>query len=492
MMKKTFLLPFLAGLFALNLSFAQNPSLGPCGTTDGKSDWLIAYQSHPQGFPRDADTLYVPITIYIVGTDAGTGYFSLTSLYRAFCTLNKDYEYSAIQFYLEGDINYINNSTYYDHNFQQGGQMMQNYRVDATVNCYIVSNPADNCGYSSYNNGIALAKSCMGQNDHTWAHELGHYLSLPHTFYGWEGYDHDYSQPAPSQIDNDWVERVDGTNCDFAADGFCDTPPDYLNYRWPCDGNDFSTLKQIDPNGEEFYSDGSLFMSYSNDNCTSRFSEEQIQAMRANLWTEKLEYLYNQDAPGPVDMTNFTALTPAQEEFLPTFNNVHFEWEPVPNATIYSLEITTLQSFVVPIFRYYLSEPNFTSFDLDPTRKYYWRVSAFNNYESCPLTSEIFSFETGDVLNSTAETDLIKGISLSPNPVAAGSDVLLNFQATENLDLECTLLSPAGAVIWQKNIPAARGQQQILFQTDGIPAGLYFLQLHTSNGIVSRKLVVGR
>mgnify|MGYP000043822657 FL=1 len=57
-------------------------------------------------------------------------------------------------------------------------------------------------------------------------------------------------------IDTAYVEKVDGSNCEYAADGFCDTPPDYLAYRWTCNqstGTSFGTM--LDPNGESFKSD---------------------------------------------------------------------------------------------------------------------------------------------------------------------------------------------------------------------------------------------
>ena len=82
------------------------------------------------------------------------------------------------------------------------------------------------------------------------------------------------------------VERVDGVNCDIAGDGFCDTPADYLNYRWNCNNQGLSNVTQTDPLGEKLKSDGSLIMSYSSDVCSYRFSEEQIAAMQEGpLWT---------------------------------------------------------------------------------------------------------------------------------------------------------------------------------------------------------------
>ncbi len=492
-MKKTFLLPLLAGLFVLNLATAQDKyDFNPCGTIDGKSDWLRNFQKNMDGYPRTGDTLYVPITVHIVGTDAGGGYFSTSSLYKAFCTLNKDFEPTGIQFFIEGDINYIANSLYYEHDWNHGGDMMDEYQVHHTINCYIVSDPAGNCGYSSYNNGVALAKSCINPNDHTWAHELGHYLSLPHPFYGWEGYDHDYSQPAPFEIDGHMVERLDGVLCDEAADGFCDTAPDYLAYRWGCDSEGFSSVKQVDPNGEEFYSDGTLYMSYSFDNCSNRFSDDQMNAMRANLLTEKEDYLYNQTPIGPVDMSNFTPLSPATAELVPFYNAVDFAWEPVANATQYTLEVTPLENFAIAQFRYVTDGTSMTSYDLFPNKKYYWRVSALNNYHTCLSVSEIYSFETGDVLNATHEAEQLAAISLTPNPVMVGSQLVLRFESKETQSVDFQLMTTAGQAVQKQTLQVLPGQQNFQLSTEGLTPGLYLLQLRTASGVYSEKLVIAR
>ncbi|NJK83013.1 MAG: hypothetical protein HC912_03550 [Saprospiraceae bacterium] len=51
-----------------------------------------------------------------------------------------------------------------------------------------------------------MSKSCTGRGDHTWAHEIGHALSLNHTFYGWEAIGnidsttYNFSLPAPENI----------------------------------------------------------------------------------------------------------------------------------------------------------------------------------------------------------------------------------------------------------------------------------------------------
>ena len=231
-MKKLLLASCLT-LFTASFLFAQSDHpAGWCGTPAVKSDWLTDFQRNPEiySFTRGG-TEYVPMTIHVVGDDDGNGYFAEPNILEAFCVLNEDFAQVNIQFYIAGEINYLNNSNWFEHNFNQGEQMMNINNVFGTANCYIVADPAGNCGYFTYQgDAVALAKGCLQPNDHTWAHEMGHFFYLPHTFFGWEYLDGDpdYSQPAPLVIDGGWndfeVEKVDGSNCNTAADGFCDTP----------------------------------------------------------------------------------------------------------------------------------------------------------------------------------------------------------------------------------------------------------------------------
>ena len=282
MFKRLFLLGIL--LFVFKVGFAQNP-LGPCGTAPEKSAWLQKYQAAPAAYQKNLDTIiYVPLTIHLLGTDEGLGFFNYRNLMEAFCTLNEDYESANIQFYMEGEVHYIQNTAWFEHEtLLEGGQMMFANNVEHTLNCYFVADPAGNCGYALPYAGLAVAKSCANPNDHTWSHEVGHALSLPHPFLGWEGgvsYDDsvppNFNAPAPLTvtydytffqdtlildtliIDTAYVEFVDGSNCGIAADGFCDTSPDYLANRWFCDGNMESATQQKDPSGATSKPDGTM------------------------------------------------------------------------------------------------------------------------------------------------------------------------------------------------------------------------------------------
>lgn len=268
------------------ITMTAQAKLHPCGSHPHKSDWLIEYQKNPSSYSsRSGTTLYVPLKLHVVSTDDGVGSMPIEQLYKALCTLREDYLQADIEFFLQGEVDYIKDSDFFEHesvNF--GAAKMQVYNEADAINCYIVKTAAGNCGYNIPYAGVVVAINCLGSSDHTWAHEIGHNLALPHTFLGWEGgvsHDgsvaHNFDNPAPSTvtynytdfkdrpypdtliIDTAFVELVDRSNCNYAADGFCDTEPDYLALRWSCDAEGLSVVEQTDPNGDKFKSDGSKY-----------------------------------------------------------------------------------------------------------------------------------------------------------------------------------------------------------------------------------------
>ena len=484
----------LTGCFLMAISsllFSQQNDFHPCGTQDGKVDWLVRYQQNPQGYDRMVTDLFLPIKIHIVGNDEGSGYFNVGSVMKAFCGLNKDFLESGIQFFIKGDLHYIDNDNFYIHTFQQGNQMMQQNNVTNVINCYIVADPAGNCGYSRYNRGIALNKSCLGPNDHTWAHEVGHYLSLPHPFFGWEGTDNDfpYNVPAPNFVDGEAVEKMDGSNCHFAADGFCDTAPDYLAYRWPCNGDSLSTKVQTDPDSVTFRSDGTLFMSYALDQCSSRFSQEQIDAMHANVHDDR-PYLKDQmDELNPIEEAELVVVAPEEGVTVDFFEEVYFEWEAMPNAEGYVVDLTRFEAFGVIERRYHVQGTSFISNDLKAGKTYYWRVWPYNAQYTCEIYSDTASFSTG-VLSAVRDIEEVNGLQVVPNPVAVGSGLHLSLDASEAVFLDVELLTITGQSVGQFSWAANAGSNRQRLETNDLRPGIYFLQLKSEKGVLSRKVIV--
>ncbi len=487
-MKKIYLLAVLAVSCFSALYAQQTP---PCATPAGKSDWLIHYQRHKAAFPRTVDTLYVPMTIHLLGDDSGAGYFPLIKVLDAVCSLNEDFAPSGIRFYIEGDIHYVNNSAYYNHEqFGPGYDMMQEHNVEHTINCYFVTNPAGACGYSIYGLGVALGHNCMAAGDNTWAHEMGHAFSLPHTFLGWEGVNHPPSMPAPNEVDGVPVERVSGANCEDAGDGFCDTPADYLNDRWTCNEENFSTTRQTDPDSMHFRSDGSFFMSYSLDICASRFSDEQIAAMRANITDERADFLYDQTPAYPVP-DSIGTLSPASGETVTTSIAVLLKWEPTPNATHYFVQVSPLPSFGGLVYTGIVEGNELALNDLQPGHKYYWRIRPFNKVYACTKFSATANFTMSTVTNTSELESSLSQIRVFPNPVSSGQNIRVEFDLAADDLLDVRVVNVLGVTVWEKVVDARTGANR--FDLTGLSqAGVYTLAIQGSgkNNRIVRPLIV--
>ncbi len=487
----------------------QKADLFPCGTAPKLDPWLVKYQNNPMDFPEDSDdTLYVGVQIHLVGSNTGSGRFANDRLLDAFCRLNEDYAATGIRFYFKNDWNLINNSAWYQHDsVVQGIQMMFQNNVPDALNAYFMSYPAGNCGYNLPYAGVAIGHGCAGPNDHTWAHEVGHALSLPHPFIGWEDkvynfndptpdtltydYTHFHSTPdtiVPAPLDTALVEYLDGSNCGIAADRICDTKPDYLSYRWNCNGLGMSTTQQKDPTGATFFSDGSLFMSYANDACQNRFSPDQIQIMRLKLQTDKSNWLAAEAQGGPFT-SQTELLTPGPSDNVPASGTL-LQWTSSPGATHYVVQVSRLSTFGVKELDLVVTDTFAYTSALLPNISYYWRVRPFNSSFTCTSFTPNVKF-TPVVSSVSAAGDA--GWLIYPTLLAAGQSLVVEMpEKWVNEPLNCQVFNAAGRLVWRGERQFAGQKETLDLPSQAWAPGIYYLVCTGRPGIVRQSLSILR
>lgn len=316
-----------------------------------------------------ATTLYVPIFYHFIADNNGAGTKPFAEMLQSHCELNDAYASSDIQFYIAG-IDTISNSNYYTFTtYQVGDQIMQAYNRANVCNVYICENPRNVCGYAFFpgsgvkGGGIFVKKSCYGTATTTLAHEMGHYLGLLHTFEGW-----DYNQ-----------EFVNGSNCSNAGDYLCDTPADFLDFRWSCP----YTGNQTDNNGDLYRTviDQTLYMSYSLDGCQNRFSPMQ----RTKTYTTLQDYranLLNQPLPDMQPIDSVRILNPLSADSPVNSALVTFRWTRSPQAEAYLFTLTSNSGNI--IYRdTILRDTVVTIPDLNPSWVYRFRVRPFSHGYTC-------------------------------------------------------------------------------------------------------------
>lgn len=524
-------------------SFSQRPICGhqihapvgtemdyhPCATPSFSTEWMQQYHQNPAAYSTfknaNSSPTYLPISLHIVGNDDSTGYASLSAVFNAFCRVNQDYKNTGIQFYIEFPIHYIENSAFNNHDSVViGGSFMLQYNIPNTTNCYIVANPAGACGYNVLYGGLTVSQNCLSAN--TFSHELGHALGVQHTFLGWEhGQSHNgttqqsFNSPAPNQVlydytvykDTFWgtdtviidtalVEKVARTgpnaNCSVAADGFCDTPADYLAFRWNCNASNMSSIQQIDPDSVPFYSEGINIMSYST--CRSIFTTEQGQYMQAFVQANRASHLYNQNPiVDSIAANNLTKLEPAPNATLPSTTGITFRWNKVPGATHYLLKVCT-SPCTTPnhtMEEVLLTDTSYTSpLTYNPRLSflpYRWQVLPFNQSYTCAGSGTSQSFNT-QLSTGTRQIEQINSFAIYPNPIQQGRALQLEIQATENTSCQIRLLSIAGKELQQQQWDLTKGLNQQQWSTEQLAAGVYLIYIESGQRKLIQKFVIER
>ncbi len=498
----------LLAAFSFSLSAQEQPLAEQgCGISI-KSDWLTKYQAGD--IPRAEKSLvteYIPMRLVIVGETDGSGYVDPLKVLKTFQVLNEDFANSNIQFYLTS-IDYLNKTSLYNHSTTSTGSNLA-FRENQpnVINTYIVGTAGGACGYATpRTNYLIMDKDCMGTIDRTWSHEMGHVFTLAHTFYGWEGVGEisniELTERAPNTVryrgEDIPVERVDSSNCATAADGFCDTSPDYLMERWACTFDGIYRDSLTDPDSTRFAVNAGNIMSYVSDNCLGEdgFSDEQEMAMITNL-AARNDFRSNTSGAGAVAANgeDMNLLLPENNATLENSDYVELHWNAVPNADFYIVQINTSTNFNGGVFNTYTTTDTTYTIeeDLTPNRRYFWRVRPVNRYlVESDFGEQTFRFRNGEFPVATIDAGLNAAITVAPNPVFGGQDLRINGQDLgENGTLTYALIDPAGrTMISRENIRVNASGFNERLQTSTLAAGVYFLRIQLNGKLVTRRVMV--
>lgn len=480
-MKFYFVMAFsLVALF----SYSQTENtLDPCATPfDLESEkFLTKFFDGELNYKIVDDTIWVPMTSHLVYPEEGKPNFGEVDILRALCHLNENFSEVGIQFY-HSSFEYIFNDDYYDHGFSDGIQMMNENNIFGTANSYFVLSPAGNCGYFAPSGGaVAMAFSCSGAFDDTWAHEMGHYFSLPHTFRGWEGEDYvNNGQKAPNFINNRKVELAeDDPDCLVSGDRFCDTPADYLSFRWTCNNNGLSSVLQLDPDSTAFRSDGSYFMSYANSSCMNRFSPLQMEAMVANLQNTKSSQIDEDYEWVDVNTNETIMVSPVQDEVVES-STTTLTWNETGNAKHYLVEVSRFPGFNFLNAREYTDILSVDISNLQPDKTYYWRITPFGDSDFCTEKTEVKSFTTA-FLPVAVEASEADNFKLFPNP--SNGALTIDWSSSDNFDV--LFMNIYGQRV-SSRLQVANGSRIV----HDLPSGIYLIEVTNKEKRTTKKIIV--
>jgi hypothetical protein len=358
--------------------------------------------------------------------------------------------------------------------------MMIQSNVPNALNMYFVGDPAGNCGYFAPGpDGVAMAKSCAQPGETTTAHEVGHYFSLPHTFSGWEG----GNVPPPSQ-----QERVDGSNCNSAADGFCDTPPDYAYFRWNCP----TVGPFTDPAGISFIPDGRYYMSYSNDACTDRFSPLQRSAMSSYLQGPRANLLF--PTPPPiVDLKPVNPLLPVDDAEDVPFNYPVLKWSEADGAESYHVIIALNSIMTAVVQEALVTDTFFIAEELDSERRYYWKVKPVSKATTCAEYTTASKFFTSIWPSGIEEGDgPVSTLSMFPNPLSSGENLTIDVQSEKSFEGRLRVYGLDGRILHEAPAAVIAGDNRFRIPTSDWSAGMYLFAVEAEGIRAEDKFLITR
>ncbi len=355
---------------------------------------------------------YIPVNYHLVAKADRTGRLRIGNVFTNLCAINKIYEDQEIQFYIR-NINFVNNDFLYDNPSSDLGRgwatsLANNNRNAVNIICASKANAAEPGVLAFYNPGgdyIVSGNAQVNGNGTTLAHEIGHFFSLAHTFFGWEATTYTCNTPTPTTVNlggqvvnveyADRNKRINGQlSCKISSDGFCDTPADYnLGFGW-VGGNCAYVGCAKDPDNLPLDPEEKNIMSYFL-NCLQFFSAEQKAAILRDYSSTARSYLRTVTYTPQADVNQAVKIiAPTDGDLTEGFNIVKLEWEAVPNATHYMVEMGE-GSLTIKNTGFITRRTDTTLTNLVSNKRYVWRVFAYNANSFCHTQPNPVTFTTG-------------------------------------------------------------------------------------------------
>jgi hypothetical protein len=488
------------------------------GLEDGAliKDRMMRQRTAAQNMPRQSNFLptYIPVAVTSVANTSGQGHADVSDVMAMICDLNADYNDQNVHFYLKDSIRYRQNNNLYNDagSFNSALYMAQN-KVANALNIYIsptVQNAVASF-YSPAGDYVFIITDVADGTSNTATHEVGHFFTLPHTFYGWEGVAyHDTYQGinAPNTVGGETVERVArtgaGNNCATAADGFCDTPADFISDRWPCPYVGSQGVLAKDPVGVDIDPAENNYMSYYFDACVTTFTAEQKAAMLSDLQSRGWANLPIPTPNNVVSGADIVATAPINDQVVLAngSNTIMLQWQPLTGATMYQVQLERLllgqpvgiifNTLVIGRNNYTFNTSTLPTPPATGTHDYRWSVKPLNNLNTCANYSAFSTFKTSRTADPLAVANNISAqglqLQISPNPVE-NQQVRLLINSEKNTQISLKIYSPDGKICAQQQKEnLVEGSNVIMVDAFGLAAGLYVVVLTDEKGanIVSR------
>lgn len=503
-----YFLILLSTMFALN-SFSQ---VHICGTKDDGS-MMERLEANKRimdqhiNFRGDNDWIYVPVQFHIVSNADGVGGVEERKLIEELCTINKNYLPNKMKFYFTPEFNYIkHNLLYSDPGASFAEAKIKTSKNKNALNIFIVDNIASGSGfgqvlgyYSPLLDVIVIRKNQIGISEQTVSHEIGHFFSLAHPFYGWEENPYNAATHGnPLKIQKiQWggvnfdIELVNKSNCNNAADKLCDTPPDYNFGIVDPEQNCKLNGPILDFNKDTIKTQENNYMSYFFNCGKYQFTPMQVAAMRADFLHSLRAYIRTGVIPDTtlINASDFKVISPFENETTAFYDQVTLDWDDMPGATHYLVSIyppsapNNIKYIIVK------SESKLVLSDLEKNKKYTWHVKPYNVGNTCTNKLGPANFKTGAyTVGIEDELNAGEDFEIFPNPISDGQ--LYLYSRFSSSDVQLRMYNSLGQLVESKEIDLTAGTNSLNLTKSNYQHGFYNLVLKTKERDYIRRIII--
>ena len=197
----------------------------------------------------------------------------------------------------------------------------------------------------------------------------------------------------------------------------------------------------------------------------------------------------------PSNVQSFTSATAAAPLIYPVDAstgipvNPVFQWSAVPNATSYTLQVSTSSTFTTASMVYNTAGLTSTSQQVTgllPNALYYWRVRSADATQQ-GFYSVKYTFTTGTSTGLSEAFSDFKLMQLKPNPANDVVHLELNTLASVNLDVELSDIT--GKVVFSEVMSVTPGLSERTLDISLLEKGMYFLTIQSEKGKVVRRFL---
>lgn len=483
-----------------------------CGTKDDGSMMerleankkLMADQINYRG---DNEWLFIPVQFHIVSNADGVGGVEERRIIDELCTINKNYLPNKMKLYLVPEFNYIkHNALYSDPGSSFAEAKIKTAKNKSALNIFIVDNIESGSGYgqvlgyySPLLDVIVIRKNQIGNNEQTVSHEIGHFFSLAHPFYGWEENPYNAATHGnPVKIQKiQWggvnfdIELVNKSNCNTAADKLCDTPPDYNFGIVDPEQNCKLNGPILDYNSDTIKTQENNYMSYFFNCGKYQFTPNQVSAMRADFYHSLRTYIRTGFIPDTtaINPADFKVVSPLENETTAFYDQVTLDWDDMPGATHYLVSIFPPSAPNNVKYYFVRNESKLILADLEKNKRYTWGVKPYNVGNTCTNKLGPANFKTG-AYTVGIEEELISGddFEVFPNPVSDGQ--LYLYSRFSSSDVQLRMYNSLGQLVEATELDIIAGTNTLNLTKSNYHHGFYNLVLKTKERDYIRRIII--